>query len=95
MDFRTRTQIAEALSPVNRWFCSEKLGKPVDDPAVLVTHFIRHGGAEDFARRFREAMSRDNKWFCSHHYGREVCEPEVLWDYYQRATRRGRPGADH
>ncbi len=85
MDFRTRTQLAEAFGPTNRWFCSERLGRAVEEPEVLVTHYIRNGGAADFARRYREAMSKDNKWFCSRHYGREVCEAELLWDYYSKA----------
>jgi hypothetical protein len=92
MDFRTRAQLAEALGPVNRWFCSEKMGQPVDRHEVLVTHYIKHGGAADFARRYREAMSKDNRWFCSIHHGREVCDAERLWDYYCRATRAERSG---
>jgi hypothetical protein len=44
-------QLAEALGPVNRWFCSQCYGREVTDPDELLEYYIKHGGAEAFARR--------------------------------------------
>jgi hypothetical protein len=52
MDRRIRLQIAEALGPTNRWFCSEAHGCEVRDAELLLTHYIKNGGAEDFAKRY-------------------------------------------
>jgi len=52
MERRIRLQIAEALGPINRYYCSEKHGRDIRDADLLLTHYIKHGGAEDFARRF-------------------------------------------
>ena len=56
MNFRLRMQLAEALGHVNRWYCSQAHGYPVDDPDLLMCYFVRSGGAKDFARRYEEAM---------------------------------------
>ena len=72
----------EALGPVNRWFCSQAHGRPIDDPEVLLRYFIKSGGAANFAVRFAEAMSPDNRWFCSQFHHQDVQNPEVLWQYY-------------
>lgn len=82
MCFRLRTQLAEAFGPVNRWFCSQAYGRPIDDPETLLVHFIKSGGAADFARRYEQAMSAENRWYCSEFYGRDIRDPETLWDYY-------------
>jgi hypothetical protein len=80
--FRMQVQIAEALGPVNRWFCSQFHGQSIEDPEVLWRYFVDSEGADDFAKRFAEAMSGENRWFCSQYYHREVRELPVLWDYY-------------
>jgi hypothetical protein len=85
--FRLRMQLAEALGEDNRWFCSREHGYEVHDPDLLVKHFVKKGGAADFARRFAEAMGEDNRWYCSEHHGYEVRDPERLWKYYVRSTR--------
>lgn len=88
--------MAEAFGPVNRWYCSQAHGGPVDDPERLLSYFIRSGGAADFARRYDEAMGPLNRWYCSEFYGRDVRDPETLWNYYlsRRAAREKRtPGA--
>ena len=82
MQFRTRVQLAEALGPVNRWFCSQAYGFPVQDPELLLTYYIKSGGAADFALRFDQAMSTLNRWFCSEYHCREIHDPETLWHYY-------------
>ena len=46
-----RLQLEEALGPVNRWYCSEFYRHEVTDPNLLVEYYIKHGGAEQFARR--------------------------------------------
>jgi hypothetical protein len=79
---RLRLQMHEALGPVNRWFCSQAHGRPIDDPEVLLQYFIKSGGAANFAVRFAEAMSPDNRWFCSEFHRQDVQNPEVLWQYY-------------
>jgi hypothetical protein len=94
MSFRLRVQLAEALGCVNRWYCSQAHGRTIDDPETLVVHFIRSGGAADFARRFAEAMGAQNRWYCSEFHRRDVREAEVLWDYYanHRVMRLGGAG---
>lgn len=82
MHFRLRLQLAEALGPVNRWYCSQFCRREVVDPDELWTYFIKSGGAADFARRYSAAMSADNRWYCSQHYRRDVREPQILWEYY-------------
>lgn len=82
MQFRTRVQLAEALGPVNRWFCSQAYGYAVQDPNLLLTYYIKSGGAADFALRYDEAMSAHNRWFCSEAHRREIHDPETLWSYY-------------
>jgi hypothetical protein len=82
-------QLAEAFGPVNRWYCAQAHGRPVDDPETLLVHFIRAGGAADFAARYDEAMGPLNRWYCSEFYGREVRDPETLWDYYMQSRQPG------
>ena len=92
MDFRTQIQLAEAMGPVNRWFCSECNSKPVDDPEELLRYYIKTGGAADFARRYEQAMGMQNRWYCSQLHQSEVRDPQTLWDYYMRNTRHTRTG---
>jgi hypothetical protein len=82
MNFRLRMQLAEALGHVNRWYCSQAHGYPVDDPDLLICYFVRSGGAKDFARRYEEAMGAKNRWYCSEVHGRDICDPQTLWAYY-------------
>ena len=82
MTCRCRLQLAEALGPTNRWYCSQARGYPVDDREMLLAYFIKSGGAADFAARFNEAMGMQNRWFCSEFYGREIHDPQTLWDYF-------------
>jgi hypothetical protein len=58
MHFRTRRQRAEALGPVNRWFCSQAFCCEITNPDKLMEYFIKSGGAADFARRYDHAMAR-------------------------------------
>jgi hypothetical protein len=46
-----RLQLEEALGPVNRWYCSEHYHRDITDPNLLIEYYIKHGGAEQFARR--------------------------------------------
>jgi hypothetical protein len=89
MCFRVRKQLAEALGPVNRWYCSQAHRRPIDDPETLLAYFIRSGGAYDFAERFDDAMGPVNRWYCSQFYQREVRDPEVLWNYYTQRCSHG------
>ena len=82
MNVRTRLQLVEALGPVNRWYCSQAYGFPVENADRLWTYFIKSGGAEDFSDRYEEAMGAVNRWYCSEYYGREIGDPEILWHYY-------------
>jgi hypothetical protein len=82
VELRCRLQMAEALGPANRWFCSKAYGRPIDDPELLLAYYIRNGGAVDFAKRFSHAMGHLNRWYCSQFYGREIHDREILWDYY-------------
>jgi hypothetical protein len=81
---RVKLQIAEALGAVNRWFCSQAYGKCVEDPDLLMTYFVKSGGAVDFDRRFNEAMSPLNRWYCSEYHRCDVRDPKLLWEYYMR-----------
>ena len=92
MSVRLRLQLAEALGQENCWYCSQAAGRRVEDPDKLLAHFIKSGGAADFAIRYNEAMGPHNRWYCSEYYRREVREPETLWDYYMTQRRR-RSGA--
>ena len=89
--FRTRAQLAEVFGPVNRWYCSQAHGRPVQEEETLLVYFIKRGGARDFALRYDEAMSPLNRWYCSEFHGRDVREPEALWTYYMRYRLAG-PG---
>ncbi len=55
-------------------------------PQTLIIYFIRSGGAEDFAARYKMAMSCDNRWYCSEFYGYDVRDPEILWGYFNRSA---------
>ncbi|MBI2482073.1 MAG: hypothetical protein HYV76_00690 [Candidatus Vogelbacteria bacterium] len=44
-------QKREALGPENRWFAGIALQHPPSDNEAVM-HFIRNGGATDFANRF-------------------------------------------
>jgi hypothetical protein len=46
-----RMQVEEALGPVNRWYCSEHYRREITEPNILIEYYIKHGGAEHFARR--------------------------------------------
>ncbi|HEX5242079.1 MAG TPA: hypothetical protein VFW23_02370 [Tepidisphaeraceae bacterium] len=89
MHHRLSAQLAEALGPDNRWFCSQRCGREVADPDELWIYFIRTGGAEDFALRYEAAMGPENRWYCSQYYKRDVRDPQTLWEYYMSG---GRPG---
>ena len=79
---RLRLQLAEVLGPENRWYCSKFYGQEIKDPDLLLTYFVKNGGAKDFCDRFEQAMSPLNRWYCSEFYGRDVRDPETLWNYY-------------
>jgi hypothetical protein len=87
MEFRVRAQIEEACGPLNRYYCSLSMGRPIADTETLLCYFIRSGGAADFAIRYRYAMSRENRWYCSEYFGYEVTDPATLWDYYTRISK--------
>src|SRR5207249_4600016 len=53
-------QIALAMGPVNRWYCSEYYGYNVQDADLLLGYFIKHGGAEHFARECD--AERESEW---------------------------------
>ena len=84
MQCRVRLQLAEALGPLNRWYCSQAYGQEIDDAELLLEYYIKHGGAIDFAKRYDEAMSPLNRWYCSQFHGREISDPQLLWDHYHR-----------
>jgi hypothetical protein len=75
-------QLAEAVGPVNRWYCSQAYCRRVEDPELLLVYFIKSGGAKDFGDRFEKAMGALNRWYCSEFYARDIRDPEILWDYY-------------
>lgn len=93
MKFRARKQRDEARGPVNTWYCSQYHCRHIQDEEILMTYFIRSGGAADFARRYAEAMGDDNRWFCSQFHGREIREYELLWNYYMKYV-KDRSGND-
>lgn len=90
MNFRFKAQIAEVLGHVNRWYCSNFYCTCVDDPDKLAEYFVRTGGAEDFARRYREAMGEVNRWYCSQFHRHDVRDEQMLWEYYLRHSRSDR-----
>jgi hypothetical protein len=47
---RILRQVQDALGPVNRWYCSEYHGYEVTDAEQLLEYYIKHGGAERFAK---------------------------------------------
>src|SRR5438874_3166270 len=88
MHIRHRMQLAEALGPDKRWYCSQALGRTIEDAETLLIHFIRSGGAVDFAIRYSQAMSPENRWYCSEYYGYDVRDPVILWQYFNRRVCR-------
>jgi hypothetical protein len=80
--FRLRLQLEEALGSHNRWFCSQFHRREIRNPEILLSYFIRSGGAADFARRYNQAMSPLNRWYCSEFHARPIDDPEILWNYY-------------
>ena len=56
-----RGQLAEALGPDNRWYCSQYYGFDVQNPNKLLEYYIKHGGAADFRRRRDERHDRRNE----------------------------------
>jgi hypothetical protein len=82
MNFRLQAQLKEALGADNRWYCSQKCCQSIDDAEALMRHFVKNGGAVDFARRFADAMGHLNRWYCSQFHGFEVQDEETLWNYY-------------
>ena len=87
MDFSAKQQIEEALGNDNKWFCSQTYARSVDDQELLMTHYIRHGGAKNFRQRYNQAMGDENRWYCSQYYGYQVTDPRMLWDYYVKHSR--------
>lgn len=59
-------QLAEALGADNRWYCSEYYGHAVTERETLLRYYIRHGGAADFARRWRLAEA-ERQWLHAVH----------------------------
>lgn len=49
-------QIEQAMSALNRWFCSQYYGHDIDDPEVLLRYYIQHGGAKDFSNQHRPKL---------------------------------------
>ena len=92
MELRVQLQLAEALGPINRWFCSEAHGQAVNDQELLLIYYIKSGGAADFAHRYDQAMSTVNRWYCSEFYRREIRDPKTLWDYYMQYAPAGAVG---
>ena len=82
MEIRARLQVAEALGPLNRWYCAKWYGRRVDDPNLLLRYYIENGGAADFARRFAQATAPENRWYCSEFHHRDVRDAQMLWEYY-------------
>jgi len=82
MNFRLRLQLDEAFGATNRWYCSQAYGRKIDDPELLLTYYIKSGGAAVFARKWDQAMGTQNRWYCSEFYGRDIRDPEILWEYY-------------
>lgn len=94
MEFRLWLQLDEAFGPINRWFCSEAYGREIEDRQLLLTYYIKSGGAEDFARRYDQAMGPMNRWYCSEFYRREIRDPEILWEYFMNYAPDGAVGND-
>jgi hypothetical protein len=82
MSFRVHLQLSEALGDLNRYYCSQANGKPIQEDEKLVRYYIDSGGAVDFARRWEEAMGDKNRWYCSEFFMRPVSDPLTLWNYY-------------
>ncbi len=53
-----KMQMQEALSPTNRWYCSQYYHREITDPEVLFRYYIQHGGAIDFAQRYRGELEK-------------------------------------
>ncbi len=55
-----RMQLEEAMGSDNRWYCSNHYGKEITDPETLLRYYIKHGGAENFARTRRTQMQQSD-----------------------------------
>jgi hypothetical protein len=82
MGFRFRLQLAEALGPVNQWYCSEYYRREISDPESLLIYYVRSSGAANFGERWSQAMGLENRWYCSEFYGRDISDQQILWEYY-------------
>ena len=82
MCIRIMLQLAEAFGSKNRWYCSQAHGRKIEDREILLSYYIRSGGAADFKKRYDQAMGEKNRWYCSEFYGREIRDPQILWEYY-------------
>ena len=90
MDFRIWLQLAEAFSPLNRWYCSQAHCREIHDQELLLVHYIKNGGAADFAQRYEEAMGPQNRWYCSEFHRMDIRDPLILRQYYHEIrSRRG------
>ena len=58
-----RLQMVEALGPTNKWYASKYYGYEVTDPNLLMTYYIKYGGAKDFriAHPLNQPPSMENK----------------------------------
>ena len=54
MDEYVSAQAKEALGQLNRYFAGLFYGREVTDPDQLLEYYIKHGGASDFAVRWRK-----------------------------------------
>ena len=52
-----RRQIEEMRGPDNTWFVTQALGH-IPTPSEAATYYINHGGATDFANRWREGTQQ-------------------------------------
>src|SRR4051812_40390036 len=86
---RVEMQLAEALGPVNKYYCSCHFEREVADYNTLLMYFIRLGGAADFARRWAQAMGPDNRWYCSEYYKQPITDERILWNYYMTHRQGG------
>jgi hypothetical protein len=46
-----KAEVAEALGPDNKWYCSEHFGREITNPEILICYYIKHGGPEQFRKR--------------------------------------------
>lgn len=79
---RLRRQVEEALGPINKWYCSQRMGYEVKDPNKLMEYYIKSGAAARFAEWYDEATGPANRWYCSEYFGYPIEDIDVLIDYY-------------